>query len=126
MSRRPPAEIIDPVSAILPFRLQPLTAADELHAGRLLLIDVREEGDFLFGHARGSLHVHRLELMDRFAAFEKLELRLCFICAVGEQSRTAAELVVGRASVPVSYVDGGLARWAEAELPIETHIRLPA
>jgi rhodanese-related sulfurtransferase len=107
----------------LPFA-HPLAASlpDEITPRRLartkplpIIIDIREERQFLRGHIAGAEHITRDELelnVTRIAA--ELTTPILVYCAVGNEAPLAAEKLVRMGYLNVSSLKGGLQGWLEA------------
>lgn len=89
------------------------TAHDLHEAGRVVLLDVREPGEWAAGHAPGALHVPLGDLdSDRIAGDEVVT-----VCRSGARSARAAA-ALAQAGVQVRNMVGGMQAWAEAGLPV--------
>ena len=98
--------------------LTPAAAHEAAAGGRLLLLDVREPGEYAAGHAPGA---RSLPLADLPAALEGLrghETPLAFICQSGMRSGTAAA-TSRKAGLTIQNVRGGMLAWERAGLPVE-------
>jgi len=84
-----------------------------------LIIDVSPINDFEKGHIVGSKHV----AMSQFDPENKLlakvrELPVAVVCRSGVQSGQAAKRLVKAGFSRVYSLEGGLAAWQQAELPL--------
>jgi rhodanese-related sulfurtransferase len=107
----------------LPFA-HPLAASlpDEITPRRLartkplpIIIDIREERQFLRGHIAGAEHITRDELelnVTRIAP--ELTTPILVYCAVGNEAPLAAKKLVRMGYLNVSSLKGGLQGWLEA------------
>lgn len=97
--------------------LDPRTVAAGLAAGQILLVDVREPGEYALERIPGAL-LYPLSTFDPAALPPDGERRLVLHCGVGKRSLDAALrcLAAGRASA--AHVGGGLAAWKAAGLPL--------
>ncbi len=98
----------------------PEEVAADVAAGRVVLVDVREEREWAAGRASGALHVPLAELPGRL---EELDRRrdgrpLAFVCRTGRRSAQAARLAVEAGLDDVLDVRGGMGAWARAGLPL--------
>lgn len=86
---------------------------------KAVLIDVREPGDYAAGHAAGSRSVPLAEIAASKSLPANKALPLILLCASGSRAgKGAAELrKLGYANVQT--LQGGLAAWREANLPVE-------
>jgi len=110
--------------------LQPLSPADvqkSQNTGAAVILDVRDSNKYANGHIRGSLHI---ALSGQFASWAGSLIRpASSIILVGEEeeqlhqartrlSRVGLDQVVG-------YLDGGIAAWDRAELPLQKTEQIP-
>jgi rhodanese-related sulfurtransferase len=98
--------------------LAPAAAADLLANDNVLVVDVRDEREWLTGHIPGA----RLAPLDQLRADPEAILpkhaTLVFVCAKGVRSLTAAKLAERLGWEQVYSLDGGTAAWAKAGLPL--------
>ena len=104
---------------------QTLKGVDADTAARLqgdgaLLVDVREDGEYAQAHIPGS----ELVPLSRFEASE-LSLSpgqaVVFFCASGNRTNVHAARLAAKAGGADAYVmQGGIAAWWQAGLPVET------
>jgi len=80
-----------------------------------LLIDVREQVEWMAGHAPDAIHIPLGELRaDSVAA----DARVMFICRTGHRSGMATT-AFRRAGINASNVVGGMVAWSASGLPVE-------
>jgi rhodanese-related sulfurtransferase len=80
-----------------------------------VIIDIREQEQFLSGHIAGAEHITRGELelkVTRLAP--ELTTPILVYCAVGNQAPLAAEKLARMGYRDVSSLTGGLQSWLEA------------
>ena len=94
-------------------------AADAQRAGRLVLVDVREDRERAQGFAPGSVHLPLGQLPDRVGDLPA-DRPLAFICQSGRRSAMAAA-AARRAGFEVHNVSGGMNAWQRQGLTIETN-----
>ncbi len=98
--------------------IAPDEAAGAHARGELVLVDVRDARERAQARVPGSVHIPLDQLSERWG--ELPEGRpLGFICASGARSAIAANKAAGNAA-SAANVDGGLAAWSRAGLPVET------
>jgi rhodanese-related sulfurtransferase len=97
-------------------QVPPAQARDLIEAGAEL-VDVRTAEEHAAGHIRGARHVP-LEHLDEEAEQLDRERPLVVYCRGGNRSGMAAE-ALRNSGWDVHSIDGGLAAWAEAGLPLE-------
>jgi rhodanese-related sulfurtransferase len=84
-----------------------------------LLVDVSAATDFEKGHIAGAKNVQ----MSQFDADNKIlakvrELPVAVVCRTGTTSAEAAKKLVKAGFKQVHWLDGGIASWAQANLPL--------
>lgn len=95
--------------------LEPI-AADELAAAGATLLDVREDDEFVAGHAPSAVHVPLGTLGARWREVELAPVVVC-VCRSGGRSAVAAAAL--RASgVDARNLAGGMQAWAREGLPV--------
>ncbi len=88
-----------------------------LHAGKILLIDVREPSEYASERIAGAL----LYPLSTFAAKtlpDDVPRRIVFHCGSGKRSLTAAERRLGAGQRHAAHLGGGIAAWKAAGLPL--------
>jgi rhodanese-related sulfurtransferase len=102
--------------------LSPHAAAELAAREPALLIDVREEREWVTGRIDGS----RLVPLDQFRADPEAVLArdvpIIFICARGVRSMTAAKLAERLGYDRLYNLEGGTLAWARDGLPLVTSI----
>ncbi len=91
-------------------------AADRLVAAGALLLDVREDEEWVAGHAPVAVHLPMGEVPDRLAELPADRTVVC-ICRLGGRSGSVALHLAG-AGYDVRNVAGGMTAWAQAGLPV--------
>ncbi len=100
-----------------PSDLEPDRVAELLHQGEVELIDVREPYEHEAGHIRGARHIP-LERLASEADTLPRDRPLVFQCRLGARSAMATR-AFRSAGYDAYNLDGGLAAWDEAGLPLE-------
>ena len=95
----------------------PEVSIEELDAlrreGSVLVLDVREDWEFVRGHVPSATHVPLGQLDGRVAELPS-DRRILVICASGHRSRSAAVFLLGRGFDGTASVRGGTDAWARA------------
>jgi rhodanese-related sulfurtransferase len=92
----------------------PAELRDALAKQEVLLVDVREPGEFTAARIEGAA----LHPLSSFAPAALPEGAVVLHCGVGKRSRIAAELCAKAGVKVAGHLAGGLAAWAQAGLPI--------
>ena len=80
-----------------------------------LIIDAREERDFLLGHIEGAIQLSRKTLESKVPEIApKLDTPIVIYCAVGTSCASAVEALRGLGYQKVFSLKGGLQSWLEA------------
>jgi rhodanese-related sulfurtransferase len=87
-----------------------------LAAGEVLLIDVREPVEYAIERIPGAL-LYPLSTLDP-RALPTEGRKLVVHCAAGRRSMAAAQQLIAAGHSSVSNLDGGLAAWKDAGLPL--------
>jgi rhodanese-related sulfurtransferase len=102
-------------SATSPSRLSARDLADQLAAGDVTVIDVREPMEFATGHIAGSLNVP----LSRLAQADLPRGPLVLVCQSGNRSsKGLAQLLQQGHPHPVADLLGGVPAWQQAGLPV--------
>lgn len=84
-----------------------------------LLIDVSSQQDFEKGHIPGARHVAMSQFDPENKELAKAkDLPVAVYCRNGQTSGAAAQRLVKAGFGKVYWLDGGLAAWTEAQLPL--------
>jgi rhodanese-related sulfurtransferase len=100
--------------------------AGELAQGGVVLVDIREPGEWAAGRIPGAIHVPRglLEFnADPTSPAHRRELdpgqRVILHCASGGRSALAADTLQKMGYTNVAHLDGGFKAWVAAGRPVE-------
>ncbi len=97
--------------------IDPGEARRAIEAGALLL-DVREDDEWLAGHAPEAVHVAMGQVSERIDELPTNRTVVC-VCRVGGRSGAVATALAG-AGYDVRNVEGGMLAWELAGLPVLT------
>jgi rhodanese-related sulfurtransferase len=81
------------------------------------LIDVREDDEWLAGHAPGALHLPMMELPGRLDEIPR-EGDVLIVCRSGHRSAEVVGYLLGRGLGHVRNVADGMLGWAAAGRPL--------
>ena len=95
----------------------------ELHAQREsgaapLVIDVRTPEEYASGHIPGAVNISFDEVAQRMAEL-KAPNGVALYCMVGPRARKGESALLEAGHTAVFHLDGGLAAWQQAGLPVE-------
>jgi rhodanese-related sulfurtransferase len=88
-----------------------------LHAGKILLIDVREPSEYASERIAGAL-LYPLSTFNASLLPDDGPRRVVFHCGSGKRSLTAAERRLGAGQQHAAHMGGGIAAWKAAGLPV--------
>ncbi len=97
--------------------LSPQDLQNMIQAGNCLLIDVREENEFVQGHIAGA-ELFPLSSFDVSLLPDADGKTLIFICALGKRSAMAAHIAAQAVDTPIANLEGGLQAWIGAGYPL--------
>ena len=97
--------------------ISPSEAAQLVHDERAVLLDVREQVEWLTVRASGALHIPMTELAVSLDRLPQRQTVAC-ICHVGIRSAAVADALTN-AGYDAVNVAGGMEAWEAAGLPIE-------
>ncbi len=88
-----------------------------LHAGKLLLVDVREPEEYASERIPGAL-LYPLSSFDAATLPNDGPRRVVFHCGSGKRSLAAAERRLAAGQPHAAHMRGGIAAWKAAGLPV--------
>lgn len=115
------AQLLSEASAVVPF--MSLADLNDRVAGKpndLVILDVREAGQFAAGHVPGARHLPRGQLELRIN--EELPdptLRIVTVCEFGKISTLAAATLRQLGYMRAAALDGGMQAWREGGFPLD-------
>lgn len=83
-----------------------------------LILDVREDFEWVQGHAKGATHIPLGQLPERFEELDP-DVDTYVICRTGGRSAQASAWLTGM-GYSVYNIAGGSDAWIEAQLPMES------
>lgn len=105
--------------------ITPDKAAQLLREGGAILVDIREADERAYAHVPGSAHLPLSRLAEAELAVQAGKPVL-FHCQSGARTAQNAEALVARAGTAEAFiVEGGLAAWQRAGLPVTANRRAP-
>jgi hydroxyacylglutathione hydrolase len=83
----------------------------------LLVIDVRQPGEWNAGHIDGALHISGAELPGRITEVPR-DRPVATLCGSGYRSSVSASLLLKESYTDVTNVLGGMSAWKAAGFPL--------
>jgi len=96
--------------------IDPAQAAELLRTTAAIALDVREPSEWNAGRIRGALHIPIRELTARQRELPQGK-KIIAVCRTGSRSGSATR-ALRAAGYDVENLDGGLASWVRAGLPL--------
>jgi len=90
-----------------------------INRGKSVLVDVRTDAEFAAGHMRDAKHIPLADLAARIGELGKAKDKtVIVVCQTGSRADKAMALISKAGFTDVVALDGGLAAWQAANLPI--------
>lgn len=115
------AELKGMIEAYLPRpegMIKPEEAVQLLKAGRVTLVDTREEAVYRRAHLPGAINMPLDGIESRLAELHMLPATPILYCRSGEQTKELAAKLAEQ-GVDVAFLEGGILGWEGAGLPVE-------
>ncbi len=101
----------------------PSISPAQLHAQRQegaapVVIDVRTSGEYAAGHIPGAINIPFDQVADRIGEIETSE-GVALYCMMGPRARKGESALLAAGYEDVFHLEGGLAAWKAAGLPVE-------
>lgn len=97
--------------------LDPAAAAGLAGRGEAVIVDVREQKEWDAGHAPDAVHIPLGQLSQRLTELPR-DRRIVAVCRSGGRSSSATK-ALKRAGLEAENLEGGMAAWQRAGLPLE-------
>ena len=99
--------------------LSPAALTQLINRENALLIDVSAQADYDAGHIVGSRHVAMSQFDPEQKDLAKVrDLPVAVVCKTGQSSAEACKRLAKAGFKKVHWLDGGLAAWRTADLPL--------
>ena len=100
-------------------RVTPLQATQMINRGKSLVLDVRTAEEYAASHLRDAKHIPLADLGKRIGELEKSKNRtVIVVCQTGARADKAVRQLDAAGFADVVRLDGGIAAWQTAGLPI--------
>ena len=100
-------------------RASPLEATQLINRGRTTVLDVRSTEEFAAGHLRDAKDIPLSDLASRIGELEKSKSRsVIVVCQSGARADKAVRQLAAAGFTDVQRLDGGIAAWQAAGLPL--------
>ena len=101
----------------------PIISPAELHDRRTsgeapVVIDVRTPAEYAAGHVAGAINIPFDEIAERIGEVDAPH-GVALYCMVGPRARKGESALLASGYTSVFHIEGGLAAWQEADLPVE-------
>lgn len=100
--------------------ISPRDAHEKVRAGEVVLIDVREKGEWSAGRIPAAKHIPLSSLRDRTGKLPK-DKEVVLVCRSGARSAFAAKMLSEEGYEAVS-LEGGVGAWAREGLPFKGRV----
>lgn len=100
-------------------RATPLQVTQMINRGKTTIVDVRSADEFAAGHLRDAKHIPLADLTSRIGELDKSKTRtVVIVCQSGARADKAARQLQAAGFDDVHSLEGGLAAWTAAGLPL--------
>lgn len=100
-------------------RSSPTEVTQLINRGKTTILDVRDTAEFANGHLRESRHIPLGELSTRIGELDKSKDKtVVVVCQRGHRADRAVRQLAAAGFTDVTSLDGGLAAWQAAGLPV--------
>jgi len=90
-----------------------------INRGKALILDVRDNAEFASGHLPDAKNIPLGELAGRIGELDKFKAKsVIVVCQSGARAATAAGLLAKAGFADVVNLDGGVAAWKGAGMPL--------
>jgi rhodanese-related sulfurtransferase len=101
--------------------VSPTEAVTLINRSNALVLDVRDEAEFVSGHIADATHISVSELPKRLGELKKYQNKPVLVnCQRGMRSAKACDILRNAQFTQIKNLQGGLDAWIEAKLPIVT------
>jgi rhodanese-related sulfurtransferase len=105
-------------------KLSPNAVRERLDTGTAVLVDIRESDEFARSHISGA-QSQPLSQWERAHLTVDPDADVIFTCRTGMRTGGACDRLAARVAGEAFVLDGGMAAWEKAGLPVETNPQAP-
>ena len=99
--------------------ITPMEATRLMNHEGAVVLDIRNEKDFVEGHVLNAMNIPADKLQDKSSELEKIKDKPVIItCKFGSDSSRAARILKGLSVNNVHCIKGGIQAWSQANLPL--------
>lgn len=99
--------------------ISPTEAVLLMNRSKALVLDVRDEAEFVAGHIQGAKHLPVAEIANRLKEIEKYRDKPVIVhCQKGMRAKAACSILQAQKFSQLQNLEGGIDSWIEAKLPI--------
>ena len=100
-------------------RASPTEVTQLINRGKTTILDVRDAAEYAAGHLRDARHIPLGELSSRIAELDKSRSKtVVVVCQRGTRADRAVRQLTAAGFTDVTTLDGGMAAWQAAGLPL--------
>jgi rhodanese-related sulfurtransferase len=88
------------------------------HKDSVVLVDVREDNEWVSGHIPGAVHAPLSRFVAEIGKIPK-DKKLVFYCATGMRSRTAISYAKRLGLETDGHLGGGISEWRRHDFPVK-------
>jgi rhodanese-related sulfurtransferase len=100
-------------------KASPFEVTQLINRGKTVVLDVREAAEFAAGHVRDAKHIALGELTQRIGELDKAKDKtVVVVCQSGARASQAVAKLQKAGFADVLSLEGGLAAWQTAGLPV--------
>lgn len=99
--------------------ISPSEAVLLMNRSKALVLDVRDEAEYVAGHIQGAKHIPVADLLARIKEIEKFKDKPVLVhCQKGMRAKAACSILRSQQFSQLQNLEGGIDSWIEAKLPI--------
>lgn len=100
--------------------ISPVTAVTKMNSGDTVVLDVREEPEFIKGHIEDAINIPLSKLNDRLQKLNHVQNKpIIVVCQTGTRSTSACKILTENGFKQLYSLIGGMQSWEDNKLPIK-------